>query len=74
MAALNEAGIYEQDFTVSGAAIGDIVDLAYSSELNGCTLNGYVVADNTVRVQLVNNTGSTRTLDPGQLDIVIYKN
>lgn len=73
MTAIVAAGIYEEDFAFSGADVGDVVSVTYSTELAGGTLTGSVPAPNVVRVQLVNNTPSTLTVNVGDLHITVYK-
>lgn len=67
------AGIYEQDFSVPGAAVGDVATASFSQELAGCTLTAHVPLSNTVRVQLLNNTAGTVNLASGQLKLTVYK-
>lgn len=73
MAALNEAGIYEEDFVLVGADLGDIAKATLATELAGCTLSAYIPSQNVVRVQLVNNTARTISLGTSQLEISVYK-
>ena len=48
--------------TVTGAVAADqVVSLSLASDLQGCTLNGYMTA-NTLNVVLTNNTGGSKTI------------
>lgn len=47
--------------TVTGAAIGNFVEVSYSNDLQALTLTGYVSAPNTVTAVLVNTTGGNIT-------------
>ena len=71
MSAVTQAGVYEEDFSVPGALVGDTVAVSYSLELQGCTLTAYVPSSNLVRVQLLNNTSASVSLPPGTLKFVI---
>lgn len=52
-------------FTVNGAALGDFVDVAFSLNLAGVLMTGYVSAANTVSVRFQNETGSSWTPGSG---------
>lgn len=73
MAAVSEAGIYEEDFTVPGADVGDVALVSFTQELRGATLTALVVAPNTVRVQLLNNTARSISVARGDLRITVHK-
>lgn len=47
--------------TVTGAAIGNFVEVSYSNDLQALTLTGYVSAVNTVTAVLANLTGGSIT-------------
>jgi hypothetical protein len=53
--------------TVSGAALGDFVDVSFSLDLQGITVTGYVSSSNTVSVRFQNETTGTLDLGSGTL-------
>lgn len=52
-------------FTVTGAALGDFAAFSYSQNLQGCRMDGYVSAANTVAYRIVNPTAGTVNLAAG---------
>lgn len=48
--------------TISGAKLGDVVDVSPSGSLNGCDVIAYVTADDTVRYQINNNSKYTAAI------------
>jgi hypothetical protein len=48
-----------QDFTVTGAALGDFVIVTPNISLQGITVTGYVKQANTVSVRVQNESGGT---------------
>ena len=52
------ASLTSSGVTVTGATLGDRVEVTCSIDLQGLTLTGYVSAANTVRFLLSNQTGS----------------
>ena len=60
--------------TVTGAALGDLVDsVSFSLDLQGITVTGYVSAANTVSVRLQNESGGTLDLGSGTLRVRVRK-
>lgn len=53
--------------TVTGATLGNFVEVSFSNDLQGMTLVGYVSAANTVTAVLSNLTGGTLDLASGTL-------
>lgn len=51
------------DFTVTGAAMGDFVLVSSSGAVNSMQMTAHVVATNTVRIFMQNNSGAA--VDPG---------
>lgn len=59
--------------TVTGAALADqVVSLSLASDLQGCTLSGYITA-NTLNVVITNNTGSSKTIADAFVRYAIMK-
>ncbi len=59
--------------TVTGAAIGDVVAVGFSQDLQALQLTGYVSAADTVTVVLQNGTGSPVDLASGTLRADVWK-
>jgi hypothetical protein len=59
--------------TVTGAALGDFVEVSFSLDLAGITLTGYVSAANTVSVRFQNETGGVVDLGSGTLRARVRK-
>jgi hypothetical protein len=59
--------------TVTGAALGDIVDVSFSLNLSGITFTGYVSATDTVSVRFQNERGIATDLGSGTIKAVVYK-
>lgn len=55
--------------TVTGAALGDIVQASFSLDLQGITLTAYVSAANTVSVRFQNESGGTLDLASGTIQV-----
>lgn len=53
--------------TVTGAALGDFVDVSFSLDLQGVALTGWVSAANTVSVRFQNETGGVIDLASGTI-------
>lgn len=53
--------------TVTGAALGDFVEVSFSLDLQGITLTGYVSAADTVSVRFQNESGGALDLASGTL-------
>jgi len=69
----NGASVQLTGITVTGAAVGDPVDVSFSNSLQGMSLTGYVTATDTVAVTLLNNTGGAVDLASGTLKIGVRK-
>lgn len=67
------AGETKDDFTVTGAAFGDVVDVAAPYSLQGITCTGYVHAADTVAVRLQNETGGAINLASGTWLVTVRK-
>lgn len=60
--------------TVTGAALGDLVEaISFDVSLNGTALSGYVSTANTVTAVLVNNTGTDKDLAAGTVRVRVRK-
>ena len=53
--------------TVTGAALGDFVDVSFSQDLQGITMTAWVSAANTVSVRFQNETGAPIDLPSGTI-------
>jgi hypothetical protein len=53
--------------TVTGAVLGDLVDVSFSLNLQGITMTGYVSAADTVSVRFQNETGGVIDLGSGTI-------
>ncbi len=62
-----------QTFTVTGAALQDLVIASYSNSLTGVTMTAYVSAADTVTVVLHNHTGSSQDLGSGTFRFIVIK-
>lgn len=62
-----------QDVTVTGAVIGDFVDVSFSQDLLGCDLVAEVTAADTVRVSLINASGSAHDVSNGTLRVLVWR-
>lgn len=61
------------DTTVTGAAVGDAVEISLGSDLLNCSLTGYVRAANSVRAVIDNQSGAPRDIASGTLRICVTK-
>lgn len=59
--------------TVTGAALGDLVQASFSLSLQGLILHAYVSAANTVTYSFANVTGGAVNLGSGTLKVRVYK-
>lgn len=66
-ASLADAAGETTTVTVTGAAVGDYVEVAFSNALQGITVTGWVSATNTVSVRFQNESGGTLDLASGTL-------
>jgi hypothetical protein len=69
----NNAAPVTTTVTVTGAIIGDFVDLSFSADLLGCVLSGSVTAADTVTAYLTNATGSTQDVANGTLRALVWR-
>ncbi len=69
----NAAGATSPNFTVTGAAFGDFVDVGAPVSLAGLTCTGFVSAANTVNVRLHNGTGGAVNLASGTWRVVVRR-
>ncbi|NDD53424.1 hypothetical protein EBZ39_06040 [bacterium] len=67
------AGEVSGPITVTGAAFGDVVDVAAPYDLQGMQATGYVSAADTVRIKLSNDTGGAIDLASGSWKIKVRK-
>lgn len=58
--------------TVTGAKIGDFVEVSCSIDLAGLVLSGYVNANDTVTIQVTNNTGGAVDLAAADYRVCVY--
>lgn len=61
-----------KEITVSGAALGDLVLVSFSLDVQDLTLTAAVTATNTVTAQLSNLTGSAVNLGSGTLKALVF--
>lgn len=61
------------DATITGAAVGDFVDVASGRDLLGLQLSGYVSVANTVKLTLYNNTAGAVNLGNTSFNIRVRK-
>ncbi len=59
--------------TVSGAALGNIVDVSFSLDAQGITISGYVSTTNTVKIVFFNGTSGTVNLASGIIRVKVYQ-
>jgi hypothetical protein len=59
--------------TVTGAALGDFVQVSFSNDLQGILLTGYVSAADTVTARFQNETGGAIDLASGTLRARVWK-
>ena len=58
---------------VTGAALGDMVEVSFSLDLQGITVTAYVSAANTVSVRFQNQTDGTIDLGSGTIKVRVLK-
>jgi hypothetical protein len=58
---------------VTGAALGDFVQVSFSLDLQDLQLTAYVQAANVVECLLQNNTGAARDLGSGTVTVRVEK-
>ena len=62
-----------QEITVTGAALGDFVQVSFSLDITDLVLNGAVTAADTVTAILANNTGGAIDLASGTVAALVNK-
>jgi hypothetical protein len=67
-------GANSADITVTGAALGDRVNVFPPYSLQGVIASGYVKAADTVVIQLFNPTGGSVTLASGTWNVQVVGN
>lgn len=73
--AAGAVGAISTGITLTGAALGDLVSASLNEDLQGCILNAWVSAANTVKYQLVNPAGAAGsvTLAAGTVKLRVRK-
>lgn len=66
-------GAATSGITVPGAKLGDIVDVSYSSDTQGCKLFAWVNTANSVTYRFENNTGGNVTIAAGTASVGVRK-
>jgi len=69
----NATGLTSPNFTVSGAAFGDVVHPIAPYTLAGVTATAYVSAANTVNIRLHNGTGAAVNLASGTWNVIVIR-
>jgi hypothetical protein len=69
----NATGLTSPNFTVSGAAFGDLVDPVAPYTLAGVTATAYVSAANTAVIRLHNGTGGAVNLASGSWSVIVRR-
>lgn len=70
---LNDGDGDTTTIAVTGAAIGDFVDAAFSQDLQGITLTAYAFQNGGVAVRFQNESGGTIDLASGTLRVIVRK-
>jgi hypothetical protein len=66
--AIGNGAVATKVITVTGAALGDgVAHLSLASDLQGCSLSGYVSAPDVLTVVITNNTGSGKTISDASI-------
>ncbi len=60
-------------YTVNGADQGDIVNVGHTSNCDGCSVTAYANGTNAVTVTVLNNSGGSKTIASGTLQIDVWK-
>lgn len=63
----------DKDITVTGAALGDFVLVAFSIDITGLVLTAVVTATNTVTATLTNSTGGAVDLTSATVTVRVLK-
>ena len=66
-------GFVDITLTVPGAAFGDVVDVAFSADLQDCVITAWVTAINSVKVQISNTAGVAVTFAAGTVTGYVAK-
>jgi hypothetical protein len=69
----NATGLTSPNFTVNGAAFGDVVDPVAPYTLAGITATAYVSAANTANIRLHNGTGGAVNLASGTWAVIVRR-
>ena len=72
-AAIADGDSISTTVAMPGTQIGDYVQLAFTQNLAGLTLTGYVSSSGNVTAVLANNTGSTVNLSVGNLYVRVTR-
>ncbi len=67
------AGETSAGITVTGAALGDYVEVSAPYDLQDCTVNAYVQAANTVEIRLQNESTGARDLASGSWSVRVVR-
>lgn len=68
---VNANSVLATSFTVTGAAMGDVVLASFTLSLGNLVLGAYVSNTNTVTVTLTNDTGGPINLAAGYLRLIL---
>jgi hypothetical protein len=60
---MSNATGYDNDVTITGAAVGDFVLVSPSMDLDGCQISAHVSAANTVTIAIFNHSGGVLNSD-----------
>lgn len=60
---MSNATGYDNDVTITGAAVGDFVLVSPSMDLDGCQISAHVSAANTVTIAIFNHSGGALNTD-----------
>ena len=69
----NGSTIISPPYTVTGAQMGDFVQVSFDQDLQGVNVFGYVSAANQVTVVFQNGTGSNVALSSGTVRVHVYR-
>lgn len=63
-----------QGFVVTGASVGDRVNVIPPYDLQGCTFTTYVYSANAVAIVVSNTTGGSKTVGDGDWIVQVFRN